>query len=217
VEVKNRIESLNSLQYTEQEDGKQISIPAQVDFWTNNSLTKAEQERQNLENNIRNPNNISSDYIRSLIEQISSLDDRISNIDTSARDNYCASQVRREIGAELVDRLPGWNIEEVLFESEDERENLHLIFRQINGLDRLSLIIRGGNQTNTNITADYFCDSHNSGERHDEYVSQVNQAVNVVDPNAQPRTVPNYARQTSGDRRVLNVEDIKRRKPQAQQ
>lgn len=216
VGVKNRIESLNSLQYIEQEDGKQVSVLAEVDFWTNNSLTAASQEQQRLENIIRTRDNLSLEQLRSFVEQISILNNRISEIDVSARDNYCASQVRREIGAELIDKLPGWNIDEVLFESEDERENLHLIFRQINGIDRLSLIIRGGSQNNTNVTADYFCDSHNSGERHDEYVRQVNQAVQFVDPNSQPRVALNYARQTSGDRRVLNVEEIKIKKPQTQ-
>jgi len=141
------------------------------------------------------------------------LDNAVSEADNCAEDNYCAAQFRRELGAEMIERLPGWNLEEVLFKGEDEREDLHLIFKNINGVDKLSLIVQGKYRERMNITADYFCNSNKSGESHDEYVEQVRQAISgTVGCDVEPRADIRYEGRTSGDPKVLDVEEIKRQK-----
>ena len=211
MDAKERIAILESLTYVEQAENGEESVPARVDFWSKGALAEAKQKLETLENTTRSESdNFSSDELRSFIEQISVLDNSITEIKNSAADSYCASLLREEIGAEMEGRLPGWNLDTVLFEGEDERENLHLLFTHINGTDKLSLIVRGNRREETNVTADYFCNC-SDGERHDEYVRQVNGAINGIDPGSVCRIDPAYIGKVSGDPSVLNVEEIKKK------
>jgi hypothetical protein len=114
-------------------------------------------------------------------------------------------------------RLPGWVLEQVLFRAEDEREDLHLIFRHRNGQDQLSLTIQGGQQgrDSTKVVSDFFCNSHSSGDTRDEWICEIREAIQQgVDPNARTVCAPGYATRMNGDSRSLDISEIKKPLPQ---
>jgi hypothetical protein len=215
VESTNRIEGLELLEYTLQEDGKDIKVAAEIDHWSDGALCEVKNEIENLRGIIAKPDILSIERLQDVIAQIKHLDSKITDSENTARNNFLASQLRREIGAEMEEKLPGWILNEVLFEGEDERKDLHLIFTHINGSDQLSLIIQGGQQgrDSARVVSDFFCNSHRSGDTRDGWIKEITDVIQGFEPNARPVCAPEYAGSLDGNRAALDVDSIKQGSP----
>jgi hypothetical protein len=209
VESTGRIERLEELEYTLQEDGEDVVYSAEVDYWSNGALSEAKGDIERLRGLIAKPDDLTIKDLQDYIAQIKHLDDKITAAAELAGDNFQASQLRRRMGADIQAKLPGWGLDEILFEGEDERKDLHLIFTHRNGADRLSLIIRNGQEGAARIVSDLFCETDNSLDSRDRWVNEVTAAINGYEPDARPVCTPEYRNSPSGNRTALDVESIK--------
>jgi hypothetical protein len=208
VELKNQLEALEALEYTLPEG----RVSAEIDYWSFGALAAVKNEIKTLQETIDKPDALPTKGLEDIITRIKHLDDQIAEAENLARKNFLASQLRREIGAEMEEKLPGWVLEQVLFRGEDERQDLHLIFTHMNGSDKLSLIIQGGQQgkDSARIISDFFCNSHRSGDTRDNWIQEITNVIQGFEPNARPVCTPEYANSLDGNRGVLDVKAIKK-------
>jgi hypothetical protein len=209
-EANSRITALEGLEYTLQEDGKDIRVAAEIDRWSYGGLSRVKDGIAILQNTINEPD-VSLARLQDTIAQIKHLDEKITELESEGRNNFLASELRREIGAEMEERLPGWDLEEVFFLGEDERNDLHLLFRHKNGEDRLSLTVAGGQEgkDSTTVTSDFRCTSTHSMETRDGWVEEITGAIHGFAPEARRVAPQEYANRMNGDPRAFEVETLK--------
>ncbi|MDR0710456.1 MAG: hypothetical protein LBF77_10375 [Spirochaetaceae bacterium] len=209
-EADSRITALEGLEYTLEEDGKEVRVAAEIDRWSYGGLSGAKDEIASLQSAINEPD-ISLARLQDTIAQIKHLDEKITELESEGRNNFLASELRREIGAEMEERLPGWDLEEVFFLGEDERNDLHLLFRHRNGEDHLSLTITGGQEgkDSTTVTSDLRCTSTHSMETRDGWVEEITGAIHGFAPDARRVAPQEYVNRMNGDLRAFDVETLK--------
>ncbi|MDR2094491.1 MAG: hypothetical protein LBP76_03100 [Treponema sp.] len=210
VEADSRIAALEGLEYTLQEDGREVRVAAEIDHWSHGRLSGVKDEMAVLQSAINKPD-ITLARLQDTVAQINHLDEKITAVESEGRNNFLASELRREIGAEMREKLPGWNLEEAFFRGEDERNDLHLLLRHKNGEDQLSLTIAGGQEgkDSTMVTSDLRCTSTHSMETRDGWVEEITGAIHGFAPDARRVAPQEYANRLNGDLRAFDVETLK--------
>ncbi len=96
----------------------------EVDHWTDGDLSAYEKQIADLENYLREgENNLSTEQVRDILEQLESLKPRMPEIVEHARQNILASQLRSNIAELAVESFQreGFSVDDAAYEGDDER------------------------------------------------------------------------------------------------
>ena len=110
-------------------------VEAQVDYWSEGALTDFRNRLNNHLERLRDPEKISTDELKQMLDEIAPMEEELSGIVKRAKDRLVQSQVRQNIAASILQSFEGthWELDDSTYENEDFRKGLHLKLK--NGLN----------------------------------------------------------------------------------
>lgn len=121
--------------YTFGEGDASQQVEAQVDYWSEGALTDFRNRLNNHLERLRDPEKLSTEELKQMLDDIAPMEDKLSGIVERAKEHLVQSQVRQNIATSILQSFEGthWELDDSTYENEDFRKGLHLKLK--NGLD----------------------------------------------------------------------------------
>ena len=121
--------------YTFDEGDTSQEVEAQVDYWSEGALTDFRNQLNSHLDRLRDPEKISTDELKQMLDEIAPMEDELSDIVKRAKEHLMQSQVRQNIAVSILQSFEGthWELDDSTYENEDFRKGLHLKLK--NGSD----------------------------------------------------------------------------------
>jgi len=145
--------------------GEGESFKVEVDYWVNGRLNEYEKELTNLEKQLKEgEKTLTTEEIKEIGQKIAQLEPKLGEIVEQAKLAILSSQLRVEIADQVVETLSslGYNIDDAIYEGEDERNAYVVKMHNIAGDEVVTVITPekefGANSVSINTFSPSFID-----------------------------------------------------------
>ena len=114
--------------YTFDESDTSQQVEAQVDYWSEGALTDFRNRLNSHLERLRDPEKISTEELKQMLDEIAPMEDELSGIVERAKECLVQSQVRQNIATSILQSFEGtlWKSVESIYENGDFRKSVHL-------------------------------------------------------------------------------------------
>ncbi len=128
--VKSDINYSKEMQFVIPTEEGDVTIDANIDYWTENALSVIESQVQALETKLENAENMRSDEIVAFINELRIYEEQIINAQNRAKDAIISSQMRADMAQNMANALEnaGWSLCGCTYEEGEENKPLHIKF-----------------------------------------------------------------------------------------
>jgi hypothetical protein len=147
------------------EDGDE-TVDAKINYWTENVLDCIEEKFVQIEQIATKPNEISTDKLKEMIEELNQINSEIEIAEGKAKEALVSSQFRAEMASKLGEVLidKGWTCDGSTYESGEYNGKVHVKLSDIKGNEIVAVISPDENMAN-NIELNFFNIDNDEGFR----------------------------------------------------
>lgn len=215
-QVKSDINYSNDMKFVIETENGDEEIDAQIDYWTDGELKSIAGLVQEIDNRIQDAENISTEELVAMINELKKYAERIKEVQGKAREALIASQLRADMAGTMADALAGagWECTGYTYEGDECNKPLHIKFEDGNGNEIVAVISPDKvNDTLANNLAINFFDPYNNDESmRGIWVDSIKSTLDEAGLNAgTPTCREGYEVKASDNEQIRDIEKTRQR------